>query len=68
MAVVREKGTEGSILSNQEPKKICNRVCSEWRCKHDESRLETAGAVHPTVATCQVQVVQNLCYHLIQVK
>ena len=46
MAVVREKRTEGLILCNQEPKRAGNRVCSEWRCKHDESRLETAGAVH----------------------
>ena len=44
MALVREKITDNAILCNQDPKKICDRVRSEWRRKHDESHLETAGA------------------------
>ena len=41
MAFVREKITNNVILCNQDPKKICDRVRSEWRYKHDESHLET---------------------------
>ena len=47
MALVREKITDNAILCNQDLKKICDRVRSEWRHKHDESHLETAGAVDP---------------------
>ena len=47
MALVREKITNNAILCNHDPKKICDRVRSEWRHKRDESHLETAGAVDP---------------------
>lgn len=47
MALVREKITHNAILCNHDPKKICDRVRSEWRHKRDESHLETAGAVDP---------------------
>ena len=47
MGIVREKITDNVILCNHDPKKICDRVRSEWRHKSEKSHLETASAVDP---------------------
>ena len=44
MEVVREKLKGHPTLSNEDAKKVCDRVRSEWRGIHSESRLECAGA------------------------
>ena len=44
MAVVREKLKGHPTLSNEDAKKVCDSVRSEWRGIHSESRLESAGA------------------------
>ena len=50
MAVVREKLKGHPTLSNEDAKKICDRVRSEWRGIHSESHLESSGAAKlPTV-------------------
>ena len=51
MAVVREKLKGHPTLSNEDAKKICDRVRSEWRGIHSESHhLESSGAAElPTV-------------------